>query len=323
MNNSILQKIIQKFDIGLSANSQSVSILADIKKPPWGGANQFLLALSKQLSANKIKVVNNYVGPKTKNYILHARGFNKQLLMSKSFSRKNKTIIHRIDGPIHIVRGLDSHKIKDDECFEINNKYATTTVLQSKWSADQIKACGYDPINPLIIPNAVDPLIFNTDRRIKFDPERKIKLISTSWSDNPKKGGSFYKWIDENLNPDLYEYTHVGNLSEQIEHFEHIPPTGSTKLASILKNHDIYITASKDDPSSNALLEALACGLPALYLNSGGNPEIVKNAGLPFESKEEFIYNLEILKNKYAFYQNQINIPSIEFITDKWLSLLS
>ena len=71
MNNSILQKIIQKFDIGLSANSQSVSILADIKKPPWGGANQFLLALSKQLSANKIKVVNNYVGPKTKNYILH------------------------------------------------------------------------------------------------------------------------------------------------------------------------------------------------------------------------------------------------------------
>ena len=38
----------------------------------------------------------------------------------------------------------------------------------------------------------------------------------------------------------------------------------------------------RDDPCSNALLEALACGLPAAYRDSGGHPELVGEGGLPF-----------------------------------------
>ena len=45
--------------------------------------------------------------------------------------------------------------------------------------------------------------------------------------------------------------------------------------------------ASRDDPCSNALLEALACGLPAAYLRSGGHPELVGEAGIGFDEPEE------------------------------------
>ena len=37
----------------------------------------------------------------------------------------------------------------------------------------------------------------------------------------------------------------------------------SEPLADLLRAHDIYLAPSRDDPSSNALLGALACGLPA------------------------------------------------------------
>ncbi len=49
----------------------------------------------------------------------------------------------------------------------------------------------------------------------------------------------------------------------------------------------MYIAPSRDDPCSNALLEALACGLPAAFLASGGHPELVGDGGLPFEADEE------------------------------------
>ena len=37
------------------------------------------------------------------------------------------------------------------------------------------------------------------------------------------------------------------------------------QLAELLRAHDVYLAPSRDDPCSNALLEALACGLPAAY----------------------------------------------------------
>ena len=46
------------------------------------------------------------------------------------------------------------------------------------------------------------------------------------------------------------------------------------ELASELKEHDIYITGSLNEPSGNHHIEgALFCGLPILYINSGGIAE--------------------------------------------------
>ena len=58
-----------------------------------------------------------------------------------------------------------------------------------------------------------------------------------------------------------------------------VPPLPSEQLADLLRSHDVYLAASRDDPCSNALLEGLACGLPAAFLRSGGHPELVGEAG--------------------------------------------
>ena len=55
-----------------------------------------------------------------------------------------------------------------------------------------------------------------------------------------------------------------------------------------MRRNDVYLAPSRNDPCSNALLEALACGLPAVFRASGGHPELVGEAGVPFDEPTRF-----------------------------------
>jgi glycosyltransferase involved in cell wall biosynthesis len=101
-----------------------------------------------------------------------------------------------------------------------------------------------------------------------------------------------------------------------------IPPVDSNKLADILRGQDIYITASENDPCSNSLIEGLACGLPAIYRNSGGHPELVKNAGLPFNSQEEIPSLLQKIMADHVNYVGNINVNSITDIAHQYLTAM-
>ena len=80
--------------------------------------------------------------------------------------------------------------------------------------------------------------------------------------------------------------------------------------------------ASRDDPCSNALLEALACGLPAAYLDSGGHPELVGGGGLSFGRAEEVPDVLARLAGDLDSYRDRISVPSLASVADSYLSLL-
>jgi glycosyltransferase involved in cell wall biosynthesis len=217
------------------------------------------------------------------------------------------------------VRGED--KELDDKVFDINTRVADFTVFQSYWSYKKTIEMGYTPRRPVIFPNAVDPRIFHSKSRIPFSSRRKIRLISTSWSRNPRKGFETYKWIEENLDRDQFEYTFVGNAPFEFDYINHIPSQPSKVLGRILRNHDIYVIASKNDPCSNALIEALACGLPALYLNEGGHAELVGYGGLGFSEKEEILPLLDRLVRNFELFQKLIYIPTLDEIAEKYLSL--
>ena len=155
-----------------------------------------------------------------------------------------------------------------------------------------------------------------------MDPTRKIRLISASWSDNPRKGGPVYKWLDEHLDWGRFDYTFVCRTQERFKNIQHAPAVPSEELAHLLRQHDIYITASERDPCSNSLIEALACRLPALYLNDGGHPELVGLGGLPFEKREEIPAQLERLVTCYHQFQSLICIPTIEDIAKTYLHVI-
>ena len=97
----------------------------------------------------------------------------------------------------------------------------------------------------------------------------------------------------------------------------------SAELASILRQQDIYLTASVNDPCSNALTEALACGLPAVFRISGGHPEIVQQGGYGFSNAEEVPALLDTLCTTYAACQQRIAVPTIAEVADRYLRLLN
>jgi glycosyltransferase involved in cell wall biosynthesis len=206
--------------------------------------------------------------------------------------------------------------------FELNARLAAATIIQSSWCFRRVLEMGFKPVRPMIITNGVDGEIFHSRGRAPFDPNRKIRLISASWSDNPRKGGPVYKWLDEHLDWNRFEYTFVGQTQERFTRIKHVPAVPSEELADLLRQHDIYITASERDPCSNSLVEALACRLPAVYLNDGGHPEIVGLGGLPFEKREEIPAQLERIITHYHQFQSVICIQTIDEIAKTYLNVI-
>lgn len=51
---------------------------------------------------------------------------------------------------------------------------------------------------------------------------------------------------------------------------------------------DAYVTMKHQDACPNAVIEALACGLPVLYQTTGGVPELVGDAGIGVECAEDW-----------------------------------
>ncbi|MFZ6024751.1 MAG: glycosyltransferase [Bacteroidota bacterium] len=295
-----------------------VSILREFKKPPYGGGNQFMLALKKGFEDLGVTVVNNKINKKIDAYIFDSAWLNKDLL--KQLRKvKDPTIAHRIDGPIQLYRGSDSKA--DDEIFELNKEFACVTIIQSEYTLKNLLKLKYQPVNPVIIYNAVNPDIFYKSEGI-VNPVGKIKIVSASWSDNPMKGAAIYKWLDDNLDFQKIEYTFVGRVKETLNNIKLVSPVDSHKLAEILRNHDIYITASENDPCSNSLIEALACGLPAVYRNSGGHPELVQKGGLPFDTPEQIPEQIEIICRDYQSFANNIKINSITDIARQYLDAI-
>jgi sugar transferase (PEP-CTERM/EpsH1 system associated) len=51
----------------------------------------------------------------------------------------------------------------------------------------------------------------------------------------------------------------------------------SSRVPEMLNAMDVFVLPSLNEGMSNTLLEAMACGLPVLAANVGGNPEIIEN----------------------------------------------
>jgi glycosyltransferase involved in cell wall biosynthesis len=226
-------------------------------------------------------------------------------------------VLHRVDGPIQLYRGEDGRN--DALCYDINRELADLTVMQSGWSLRRSHDLGYRPFRPILTWTSCDPAIFHPAGRPPFDRSRKTRLISTSWSDNPRKGRATYEWLDAHLDWSRYEYTFVGRTQGAFRNIRTLPPVDSEALGGLLREHDIYLTASAGDPCSNALVEALACGLPAAYRRDGGHPELVGFGGIGFGAPEEIPGVLERLVAHYEAFQRTIWVDGIDEFAQKYI----
>ena len=294
-----------------------IFIAYPFRNEPWGGGNQFLTALRKELQLKGCYA--KYLDDATTVIINshHFLPFSKTGLqiLFKRFARKPLTILHRIDGPIELTRGDDF--LTDKSIRLINHNVADVTIFQSEWSKrENLKRGIGTATKNIVILNAADQNLFfpKTDKHGHVISGRKTKIICVSWSSNPRKGFDYYQYLDENLDYSNFQVLFVGNSRVDFQNIENLGPLSVAELAKKMRENDLYLTASKDDPCSNSVLEALASGLPVVYLNSGGHPELVRSGGHPFDEANSMLDAIDNVKKDYAKYISDIpkhNLASV------------
>jgi glycosyltransferase involved in cell wall biosynthesis len=293
-----------------------IAVFHEFHRPPYGGGNQFLLALVGELERRGLSVERNRLSGGTPACLYNS--FNFDFRRVQRFARDEVRMVHRVDGPVGVYRGFDDGT--DARIAEIN-VLADVTILQSQFSLDKHRELGIELRNPIVVRNTVDPAIFHPGPR--RDPGERLRVISTSWSGNPRKGGDVLAWLDANLDPDAFDLTFAGNTEQRFERINVVVPLPSEPLADLLRSHDVYLAASRDDPCSNALLEGLACGLPAAFLRSGGHPELVGEGGIGFDEAEELPAVLARLRDELDVRRARIQVPSLADVADRYLDALS
>jgi glycosyltransferase involved in cell wall biosynthesis len=294
----------------------AIVLLHEFHDPPYGGGNQFLLALRAELERQGLPVEVGRAGPDTRAVLFNSHHVEPARL--RRIARPGLRMVHRVDGPIGVYRGRDDGT--DERIWSLNQEFADATIFQSQYSLDKHVELGLRFKEPHVIHNAADPAIF-FPAAVHRTPE-KLRVIASSWSDNPRKGGPVYQWLDERLDRDRYEFTFVGRIDRALRLTRTIEARPSAELASLLREQDIYLTASQDDPCSNALIEALSCGLPAVYRTSGGHPEVVRSGGLGFDRQEEIPALLDRIRADYDGFRARIQVPRIADVASDYLRVM-
>jgi glycosyltransferase involved in cell wall biosynthesis len=294
-----------------------VCLWHEFHKPPYGGGNQFMLALRTALSRRGVRIrVND--SSKADIHLCNSAWFSVDALRVAIRNGESR-MVHRIDGPVSLYRNTD--RAEDDRIFMLNQELATATVFQSFWCYARSLSLGYKAEAPIVIHNAVDGRIFYPPRRRSNRKANRIRLISSAWSDNPRKGLDVFSWLDENLDFNRFEYTFVGRVKAQFRNIRLIPPQSSKSLAAILREHDVFVSASRSEPCSNALIEAMACGLPALYMNDGGNPELVQFGGIPFTGTHDILGQLDELAQNLEHLRAAVYVAPIDQVALSYIDL--
>lgn len=299
-----------------------ICIWFGVTNQPWGGGNQFLRALSGALEEDGHMITHI---PENSDVILinsHNAGINQLLypgivaqvrqtgqvpskwsrfippVLWKLIPRRGPAIIHRLDGVAELIRG---RKTMADKLIPPLNLLTDFTIFQSRYSLESFSSFGINPINSNIILNGVDGKIFCLPTQLR-NPSKKIKLIAVSWSPNPRKGFSI---IAKASLIHGVEVQFAGRWCETIDplNVRLLGEKTSKELADLMRNSDAMIHAAENEPCSNAILEGLACGLPILYLDSGGNRELAGEYGIAIsenlrDSVDLLYDNLSVLREK-------------------------
>lgn len=294
----------------------TINILYDWQLGPWGGGNQFLQALRRELRRQR-SYAEEITEAQAVLLNLNPGSFRLIVQHLPRLLRLKIPVIARIDGPISLMRG--QQKYLDRIIWLITKIAAQGIIWQSHWSRQRNRELiGIHSPQERVIHNAPDTAIFYPDSS-ESKPRHPLRLIATSWSANPRKGFDVYQYLEQQLDPTKFTMTFIGNTPIEFKHINHLPPLSSDELSHTLRQQDIYITASQNDPCSNALLEALACGLPAVALHSGGHPELIGEGGKLFTGTGDVLSSIEEVAANYEHYGAHLPRLDITSVAQEYL----
>jgi len=190
-------------------------------------------------------------------------------------------IVYRLDGLRSVYAGEPANK--GDRLLERNVALGSATVFQSAFSRECFEQAKFRYPEPsAVIHNGVDARLFRPAASLPGGG--RTVLASSSWSTNQRKG--FAELVRFAELPGVEEVRHIGRWPAET------PPgrvallgeRTEPEIAELLRQADFFLFPSRHDACSNAVLEALASGLPVLYHRSGGTVELCREEtfGVPF-----------------------------------------
>jgi glycosyltransferase involved in cell wall biosynthesis len=303
---------------------------------PYGGANSFLRTLMRDLERRGVSFTTDADEPVDVALINALTGAIEVADVARIAGR-GTPIVHRKTG--YRGRGSDEYRAEVDgvivgDRLQIElSEYVAHSIFQSEYSRDVFVASGFSG-NYSVIPNGVDEGIFNMVERPRFRPPRArrmwsppapLELIVSSWSTDPSKGFAEYLRIDEALRGrgDV-GLTLVGRTPPGVQFgaARSHRPVSSPKLAALLKTRHIVLQLTQWESCSNALIEGLNCGLPAIYLESGANPEVAEPYGVPYRG--DIADAIERVRERYDKVVEELpdNPYRISLIGQRYLDVL-
>ena len=287
-----------------------ISIGSKIIEGPWGGGNLFVINLKNYLILKGHEVVHNLndddidiILMTSPNHKAESSSFGYKDIYKYIKRIKNDSIV------VHRINECDERKdTKNVNKFILNaNRVADATVFVSSWIENLYLKQGFNSENSKVILSGSDSKIFNRLNQSIWDKKSQLKIVTHHWGNNWNKGFEIYSELDnmisnEELNLDI-NFTYIGNVPNNFK-FQNstlLKPLSGKELANRLKEHHIYLTASLFEPSGNHHIEGAQCGLPILFINSGGLPEYCDGYGVMFESSD-FKNKLEYLIDNYDKY---------------------
>jgi glycosyltransferase involved in cell wall biosynthesis len=254
----------------------------DITDEPWGGINSFFKAFHDYVSHSDVdaEIVSDPFACNIFLFGANASGRKARITpyeIAKFKSYLKCKFVHRLDGAKSVYT-KDALHIPTDHTQLLLTKMADHTVFQSMSALKTFKSFGFTMRDYSIIHNGVNQNIFRPPINPYWNERSNLQILSSAWSNNINKG---FKTISLMSDIPYINMKFIGRWNKEVPQrkVNILPPMPQGELAKYYREADIFLHAAENDPCPNVVLEALSCGCPILYHDSGGTPEIAKYYG--------------------------------------------
>lgn len=223
----------------------------------------------------------------------------------------DKYKVKRMDGIFSLISNKNRNHDLNNAALEANN-----VIFISQFSKDSyFKLYNSNIKNHCVILNSVDPNHFHPPDNINFSlknvissasdwsrPEKRLKEIISIANNNP------------NINFIIIGTINSNNLPKNIITKNYI--NNPIEIGHELRKADAMISLFYKDACPKTLIQGIYCGLPVLYSNSGGQPELVQS-GISISDDnvinfDNSIPNLNIEEVNYRFNELIVNFKKLK-----------
>jgi glycosyltransferase involved in cell wall biosynthesis len=280
---------------------------------PYGGGNQFLAALRAELERRGHVIVTDPRG-RFEVALLNALMQDIDAAFVERIAERapvvHRKVGYRVSGNPQMRRVADGVVWGDKLQLDFT-PYLARTIFQSAYSRDVFTREGFSgPYT--IIHNGVDERVFNVRlrprvpwrrpvRRSFWDGREPLRVIVSAWSTDPNKGFDELPKVDaaldgvEDVRLELVGRKPKAMRLPNVRVLRARPPA---RVAEVLKRRHVLLQLARHETCSNALIEGINCGLPAIYVDSGSNAELARDYGV--EYRGDLLASVAELRDRYA-----------------------